>query len=204
MRRMPRRKCFTSLLQLELRAETAIAIAITNRQHMRVQVGLWISVCGIRSGFHARQRHGETNHGFRASLARGSGQIGIECTEYLAADFLRNQKCFAGNDVAVVIAPGLDLELNAGFQLVDARSTRGSRSWPGLRRLDFQICGRVDGRQFALGIGPESFEFGGRQFFKGARGSFLHLAESADEIADCSRAAPFQRRRRGADRDSRR
>src|SRR6478672_344314 len=59
-----------------------------------------------------------------------------------------------------------------------SRSTRGSRSWPGLRLSGFHACRCVDGRQFALGIGPESFELRGGQVFEGSRGRFFHLAKA--------------------------
>ena len=50
------------------------------------------------------------------------GSVCIESPKHLATDFLRHQKCFARNDVAVVVAPRLDLHLDAGLQLVMSRT----------------------------------------------------------------------------------
>src|ERR1700722_5296323 len=114
------RKRLTSLLQLELRPEPAIAIVVAHGQHVRVQVGLWISVCGILPRFDSRQRHGETDHRLRCSIRRGTGQIGIESSNHLAADFLPDEKRFAGDDVAIVVTPRFNLHLDAGFEFIVA------------------------------------------------------------------------------------
>src|SRR5579872_3790748 len=106
------RKCLTSLLQLELRSKTAIAIVISYRQHVGVQVGLWISVCGILPCLHAGQRHGESHHRLRRAIGSGAGQVCIECSYDLAANFLTNQEGLTRDDIAIVVAPGLDLHLD--------------------------------------------------------------------------------------------
>ncbi len=109
------RKCLTPLLQLELRAKPAVAIAVTDCQHVRVQIGLWISVDRILSGLHSRQRHGETNHRLRRSIGCCAGEIRVEGADDLAANFLTDEEGFARNDVAFVVAPGLNLQLDAGL-----------------------------------------------------------------------------------------
>src|SRR5258708_37712445 len=86
------RKSLTSLLQLELCAEAAVAIAVAHRQHVRVEVRLWKSIGRFRAGFHARQRHGEADHRFRAAILRRPVKIGIERAQDLAPDCLRDQK----------------------------------------------------------------------------------------------------------------
>src|ERR1700739_3417288 len=112
------RKCLTSLLQLELRPEPAVTVVVASRQHMRMQVGLWISVCGILPCLHAWQRHGETHHRFRRPVRRSTRQIGVEGSDDLAANFLTNEKSLARDDVAFVVAPDFDLHLNACFELI--------------------------------------------------------------------------------------
>src|SRR5437763_8957888 len=89
------RKCLTALLQLELCAKPAVAVTLANSQHMRVQIRLWISVCGILSSLHARQRHGETNHRFRRSIWACARQFCVKRSQYLASDLLSNKKGLA-------------------------------------------------------------------------------------------------------------
>src|SRR5215469_5114948 len=80
------RKSFTALLQLELCAQSAIAVRCAHSEHVRVQVRLWISIFGILTRLHSRQRHGETDHRFCRPVEGGSGKCRIEGANHLSAD----------------------------------------------------------------------------------------------------------------------
>src|SRR5579863_7109939 len=109
-------KRFNSLLKLELSAQSTIAIGFPNSEHMGMQVGPRFACSSLHSG----QRHGETDEGFRAPFRSRARQFGVECAEDLPADLLPHEECFTWDDIAVVVSPCLNLELNTCLELVES------------------------------------------------------------------------------------
>ncbi len=103
----------TPLLPLELRAKAAIAVGGADRQHVGVEVGarpFWAFL-------NPRQRDGETDQGISGIAAQDPEEFAVKGADHLAADFLCEQEGFARDDIALVVAPGFDLELDAGRHL---------------------------------------------------------------------------------------
>src|SRR6185503_16911070 len=112
------RKCLSALLQLELCADSPIAVSLSHSKHMGMEVSLRLSVSRVDAGLHAGKRDSETDNGFRRSMSTGSGQIGIECADDLPADLLSDKECLTGNDIGFIVAPGFNLELYACLEFV--------------------------------------------------------------------------------------
>src|ERR1700690_3070073 len=83
-----------------------------------MKVSLRFAVAYLDTG----QRHGESNQGIRTACGLALGNLAVEGAENLAAYFLREKKCLAGNAVALVIAPGLDLQIGTGLHLLQSRA----------------------------------------------------------------------------------
>src|SRR3569833_3407854 len=105
------RLCFLALLQLELCADSPIAVSLSHSKHMGMEVSLRLSVSRVDAGLHAGKRDSETDNGFRRSMSTGSGQIGIERADNLTADLQSDKECLAGKDIGFIVAPGFNLEL---------------------------------------------------------------------------------------------
>jgi len=91
------------LFQLELRAQASIAVVAAHSQHVRVQIGLWISVCGILPVFNPAKtwRNPPSIPAFRWGWHR---QVRVEGADHLPANLLPHKEGFTRNDVAFVVA----------------------------------------------------------------------------------------------------
>ena len=160
--------------------------------------GTGASSARVGSGLDTGQRHGETDEIFGDSLGIfGAGDV--EGADDLASDALADDEDAARDDVSVGVAPGIDLELDAGVELVKALA--------GADEYGAAVAGHCRGRrhlrngghtltilpcfwnQEGLALGfrefgsiPEGFEFVGGELFEGLRAGGLHGAEAAAEF----------------------
>ena len=88
-----------ALGELQTTAQTRVAVLRQHRQHVRVQIGLAVAVAG--------ERHGETDH-----------RVAVEGPDHLAADALGHNKDAPGNEIAVAVAPDLELQDNAALEVL--------------------------------------------------------------------------------------
>ena len=131
------RKRLTSLFPFELLAKAAIAMGSPDRQHVRVEIGLR----PVLSLPDSRQRHGEANE----VLRRFGAGFAVKSADDLAANFLSKHEGLARSDVAFVVSPGLNLELNAVLHLVESIATANLNHFCGpvcaLGRARVSSCG---------------------------------------------------------------
>ena len=149
----------------------------------------------VGSGLDTGERHGETDEIFSCTLGvLGAGDV--ESADDLASDALAYDEDAARDDVSVGVAPSVDLELDAGVELIKALAgadedgaavagyCRGRRHLRnGGHTLTILPCFWSQ-KESAFGFGefgsiPEGFEFAGGELFEGARAGGFHGVEAA-------------------------
>ena len=116
---MPLVESLNPLKKLELASDAVVAVSGRDGEHVRVQIWDRSVLTRVGSGLDTGERHGETDEIFGCTLGvLGAGDV--EGADDLASDALADDEDAARDDVSVGVAPGVDLELDAGVELVKA------------------------------------------------------------------------------------